>query len=143
MALLVLGGRNYHALLRMLPLRILPVSSFSVVLRICMRCIAMKWETPVGAISSPAPLPSLWGMWRPLHWLGSTFGGNRCQQRLRRKQFAWGHKIPLPLGFSSPEALYPKIDLNLSKGPFWGLAVPSPGPDQEPLQVAMVSTQEG
>lgn len=61
----------------------------------------------------------------------------------KKEQFAWGHKIPLPLGFSSPEALYPKIDLNLSKGPFWGLAVHSPGPDQEPLQVAVMSTQKG
>lgn len=86
--------------LRMLPLRILPVSSFPVVLCICMRCIAMKWETPAGAISFPAPLPSSWGMGRFLHWLGSTLGGNRCQQRLRRKSnLHGGIKFPCLLGF--------------------------------------------
>lgn len=46
----------------------------------------------------------------------------------KKERFAWGHKIPLPLGFSSPEALYPKIDLNLSKGPFLGTSYAQPRP---------------
>jgi hypothetical protein len=53
-----------------------------------------------------------------------------------------GQKIPLPLGFSSPEALYLKIDLNLCKAPSGDWLCIARAQTRNPAGVAVMSTQE-